>query len=155
MLGSLCVYHPVVTLIIANYVVLQVIVADNFFSGSKDNLKRWIGHPNFELIRHGLSSYIIFLCCWEQTGDLISVHREGTFRGNLRSKTISNFLCHRVVKWLRTSLWQYVIVLSYRLFQINCPYEESPMVWCLLKVVKQQKAFSVQIKVCQVQSQFN
>jgi UDP-glucuronate decarboxylase len=41
----------------------EVIVADNFFSGSKDNLKRWIGHPNFELIRHGLSSYIIFLCC--------------------------------------------------------------------------------------------
>ena len=31
----------------------QVIVADNFFTGSKDNLKKWIGHPRFELIRHG------------------------------------------------------------------------------------------------------
>jgi UDP-glucuronate decarboxylase len=59
MLGSLCVYHPVVTLIIANYVVLQVIVADNFFSGSKDNLKRWIGHPNFELIRHDVTETLL------------------------------------------------------------------------------------------------
>jgi UDP-glucuronate decarboxylase len=55
----LCVYHPVVTLIIANYVVLQVIVADNFFSGSKDNLKRWIGHPNFELIRHDVTETLL------------------------------------------------------------------------------------------------
>lgn len=31
----------------------QVIVADNYFTGSKDNLKKWIGHPRFELIRHG------------------------------------------------------------------------------------------------------
>lgn len=28
-------------------------MADNFFTGSKENLKRWAGHPNFELIRHG------------------------------------------------------------------------------------------------------
>lgn len=33
----------------------QVIVADNYFTGSKDNLKKWIGHPRFELIRHGMS----------------------------------------------------------------------------------------------------
>ncbi len=39
---------------------VQVIVADNFFSGSKDNLKKWIGHPDFELIRHGLSSVLLF-----------------------------------------------------------------------------------------------
>jgi UDP-glucuronate decarboxylase len=32
----------------------EVIVADNFFTGSKDNLKKWIGHPRFELIRHGI-----------------------------------------------------------------------------------------------------
>eukprot|EP00252_Welwitschia_mirabilis_P003107 TRINITY_DN13196_c0_g1_i2.p1 TRINITY_DN13196_c0_g1~~TRINITY_DN13196_c0_g1_i2.p1 ORF type:complete len:111 (+),score=15.17 TRINITY_DN13196_c0_g1_i2:25-333(+) len=32
----------------------EVIVVDNFFTGSKDNLKKWIGHPNFELIRHGM-----------------------------------------------------------------------------------------------------
>lgn len=32
---------------------IQVIVVDNYFTGSKDNLKQWIGHPRFELIRHG------------------------------------------------------------------------------------------------------
>lgn len=35
------------------FFLVQVIVADNFFTGSKDNLKKWIGHPRFELIRHG------------------------------------------------------------------------------------------------------
>ena len=34
----------------------QVIVVDNYFTGSKDNLRQWIGHPRFELIRHGRSS---------------------------------------------------------------------------------------------------
>ncbi|KAF9665499.1 hypothetical protein SADUNF_Sadunf16G0129100 [Salix dunnii] len=31
----------------------EVIVADNYFTGCKDNLRKWIGHPRFELIRHG------------------------------------------------------------------------------------------------------
>ncbi|KAL0336545.1 UNVERIFIED_CONTAM: UDP-glucuronic acid decarboxylase 6 [Sesamum radiatum] len=31
----------------------EVIVVDNYFTGSKDNLRQWIGHPRFELIRHG------------------------------------------------------------------------------------------------------
>ncbi|KAH8523091.1 hypothetical protein H0E87_031624, partial [Populus deltoides] len=30
----------------------EVIVADNYFTGSKDNLRKWIGQPRFELIRH-------------------------------------------------------------------------------------------------------
>lgn len=30
-----------------------MVVADNYFTGSKDNIKHWIGHPRFELIRHG------------------------------------------------------------------------------------------------------
>ncbi|RWW65162.1 hypothetical protein BHE74_00027547 [Ensete ventricosum] len=36
-----------------SFLCCQVIVADNFFTGSKDNLRKWIGHPRFELIRHG------------------------------------------------------------------------------------------------------
>ena len=46
----------------------EVVVADNYFTGSKENLKKWIGHPRFELIRHGmlslsrLFSYICFCC---------------------------------------------------------------------------------------------
>ncbi|PWN51083.1 NAD(P)-binding protein [Violaceomyces palustris] len=30
----------------------EVIVLDNFFTGQKSNLSHWIGHPNFELLRH-------------------------------------------------------------------------------------------------------
>lgn len=30
----------------------EVVVLDNFFTGSKRNIRHWIGHPNFELIRH-------------------------------------------------------------------------------------------------------
>lgn len=30
----------------------EVIVLDNFFTGSKRNVQHWMGHPNFELIRH-------------------------------------------------------------------------------------------------------
>lgn len=37
----------------------EVIVADNFFSGSKDNLKKWIGHPDFELIRHDVTETLL------------------------------------------------------------------------------------------------
>ncbi|KAJ4807628.1 UDP-glucuronic acid decarboxylase [Rhynchospora pubera] len=33
----------------------EVIVADNFFTGSKINLSKWIGHPRFELIRHDVT----------------------------------------------------------------------------------------------------
>eukprot|EP00245_Coleochaete_scutata_P015903 TRINITY_DN7249_c0_g2_i1.p2 TRINITY_DN7249_c0_g2~~TRINITY_DN7249_c0_g2_i1.p2 ORF type:complete len:353 (+),score=75.65 TRINITY_DN7249_c0_g2_i1:128-1186(+) len=37
----------------------EVIVADNFFTGSKDNIKQWIGHPNFELIRHDVTEPLL------------------------------------------------------------------------------------------------
>ena len=30
----------------------EVICIDNFFTGRKNNLQKWIGHPRFELIRH-------------------------------------------------------------------------------------------------------
>ena len=40
----------------------EVIVADNYFTGSKDNLKKWIGHPRFEFIRHGIIIFLITLC---------------------------------------------------------------------------------------------
>ncbi|RDX93457.1 UDP-glucuronic acid decarboxylase 5, partial [Mucuna pruriens] len=37
----------------------QVIVVDNYFTGSKDNLKKWIGHPRFELIRHDITESLL------------------------------------------------------------------------------------------------
>ena len=30
----------------------HVIVLDNFFTGRKENVAHWLGHPNFELVRH-------------------------------------------------------------------------------------------------------
>ncbi|KAG7016243.1 UDP-glucuronic acid decarboxylase 3, partial [Cucurbita argyrosperma subsp. argyrosperma] len=37
----------------------EVIVADNYFTGSKVNLKKWIGHPRFELIRHDVTEPLL------------------------------------------------------------------------------------------------
>ncbi|XP_042408278.1 UDP-glucuronic acid decarboxylase 6 [Zingiber officinale] len=37
----------------------EVIVADNYFTGSKDNLRKWIGHPRFELIRHDITEPLL------------------------------------------------------------------------------------------------
>ena len=31
---------------------LQVICVDNFFTGSKENIKHLLGKPNFEILRH-------------------------------------------------------------------------------------------------------
>ncbi|KAK7090437.1 hypothetical protein V1264_010234 [Littorina saxatilis] len=33
----------------------QVIVADNFFTGHKDNLQQWLHHPRFSLIEHDIT----------------------------------------------------------------------------------------------------
>lgn len=30
----------------------EVVVIDNFFTGRKENVQHWIGHPNFELVTH-------------------------------------------------------------------------------------------------------
>jgi len=37
----------------------EVICLDNFFTGRKGNIKQWMGHPNFELIRHDVIKPII------------------------------------------------------------------------------------------------
>ena len=33
----------------------EVICLDNYFTGQKCNISQWIGHPNFELIRHDVT----------------------------------------------------------------------------------------------------
>ncbi len=33
----------------------QVTVADNFFTGSRENIQHWIGHPNFNLLVHDVT----------------------------------------------------------------------------------------------------
>jgi UDP-glucuronate decarboxylase len=32
----------------------EVIALDNFFTGRRKNIERWIGHPNFELVHHDI-----------------------------------------------------------------------------------------------------
>ncbi len=36
----------------------EVICLDNFYTGTKRNIAHWIGHPNFELIRHDITEPI-------------------------------------------------------------------------------------------------
>ena len=36
----------------------EVICLDNYFTGRKDNIRHWIGHQNFELIRHDVTEPI-------------------------------------------------------------------------------------------------
>lgn len=37
----------------------SVIVVDNFFTGTKDNLKRWQNHPDFEIMRHDVTEPVL------------------------------------------------------------------------------------------------
>jgi len=37
----------------------EVIVVDNFFTGKKENVAHWVGHPHFELIRHDVVEEIL------------------------------------------------------------------------------------------------
>ena len=36
----------------------EVICLDNFYTGRKENIRKWIGHPKFELIRHDITQPI-------------------------------------------------------------------------------------------------
>ena len=36
----------------------EVICLDNYFTGSKSNINRWLGHPNLEIIRHDVTEPI-------------------------------------------------------------------------------------------------
>ena len=40
----------------------EVTVLDNFFTGSKTGLSHWVGHPNFELVRHDVVEPFMIEC---------------------------------------------------------------------------------------------
>ncbi|KAF8556260.1 NAD(P)-binding protein [Imleria badia] len=40
----------------------DVTVLDNFFTGSKTTVNHWVGHPNFELVRHDIVEPFIIEC---------------------------------------------------------------------------------------------
>jgi UDP-glucuronate decarboxylase len=40
----------------------EVTVLDNFFTGSKTNISHWLGHPNFEMVRHDVVEPFMIEC---------------------------------------------------------------------------------------------
>ncbi|EIW82462.1 NAD(P)-binding protein [Coniophora puteana RWD-64-598 SS2] len=40
----------------------EVTVLDNFFTGSKTSLSHWVGHPNFEMVRHDVVEPFMIEC---------------------------------------------------------------------------------------------
>ena len=50
------------------------ICLDNYFTGRKENISQWIGHPRFELVRHDVTEPIKLevdrICIW-----LVQLHR--------------------------------------------------------------------------------
>jgi UDP-glucuronate decarboxylase len=40
----------------------EVTVLDNFFTGSKTTISHWIGHPNFEMVRHDVVEPFMIEC---------------------------------------------------------------------------------------------
>jgi UDP-glucuronate decarboxylase len=40
----------------------EVTVLDNFFTGSKTTVSHWVGHPNFEMIRHDVVEPFMIEC---------------------------------------------------------------------------------------------
>lgn len=40
----------------------EVTVLDNFFTGSKTSVSHWVGHPNFELVRHDVVEPFMIEC---------------------------------------------------------------------------------------------
>lgn len=40
----------------------EVTVIDNFFTGAKTNVSHWVGHPNFELVRHDVVEPFMIEC---------------------------------------------------------------------------------------------
>jgi hypothetical protein len=49
----------------------EVTVLDNFFTGSKTSVSHWVGHPNFELVRHDVFEPFMIECdrafIWNQS----------------------------------------------------------------------------------------
>ncbi|KAJ3105027.1 UDP-glucuronic acid decarboxylase 1 [Phlyctochytrium planicorne] len=37
----------------------EVVVLDNFFTGKKRNIQHWVGHPNFEVVRHDVVDHFM------------------------------------------------------------------------------------------------
>jgi UDP-glucuronate decarboxylase len=45
----------------------EVTVIDNFFTGSKTTVSHWVGHPNFEMVRHDVVEPFMIECDRKRT----------------------------------------------------------------------------------------
>lgn len=114
----------------------QVIVADNFFTGSKDNLRKWIGHPRFELIRHGtsLSSFVVNFVSIEITKHLFLI--------NYFTVWCSKELVRIIIEsftLLLADVTEPLLVEVDRIYHLACPaspifYKHNPVKVCILGI---------------------
>lgn len=61
----------------------DVTVLDNFFTGSKTTVNHWVGHPNFELVRHDVVEPFMIECDRESMKLLLFTTRPYFFLRNL------------------------------------------------------------------------
>jgi UDP-glucuronate decarboxylase len=54
----------------------EVTVIDNFFTGSKTTVSHWIGHPNFEMVRHDVVEPFMIECDREAFNKTLHPHTE-------------------------------------------------------------------------------
>jgi len=54
----------------------EVTVLDNFFTGSKTTVSHWVGHPNFELVRHDVVEPFMIECDREWTNFTVGLFTE-------------------------------------------------------------------------------
>lgn len=54
----------------------DVTVLDNFFTGSKTTVNHWVGHPNFELVRHDIVEPFIIECDRESVTTFIQLQAD-------------------------------------------------------------------------------
>ena len=58
----------------------EVTVLDNFFTGSRTTVSHWIGHPNFEMVRHDVVEPFLIEVDRESANEAMHSHLPLAFR---------------------------------------------------------------------------
>lgn len=72
----------------------EVTVLDNFFTGSKTTVSHWIGHPNFEMVRHDVVEPFMIEC--DRTWPFNRTHICALFEAQ-KSTTLPALLLHPII----------------------------------------------------------
>ena len=89
----------------------QVICLDNFYTGSQRNIEHWIGHPNFQLIRHD----VIGILCFFQSLVLCS-----RYSGLTCLSAIKHYITRTVYGWSGSNLPSSLSSISATLPEQSC-----------------------------------